>query len=343
MRCSCDIPPTHDVLKKAMNTKVLQYRWNIRDRSQVKLACKAPLLPRVCNGRRKQPSVVQQQVTVAGSERQSISDRVSQQKVFLCSKRMIKTEPLYLESSNRFVNTVSDKIHFTQDWRLESLLLLGGLLLSSFLYCTQDCDAMPLFDESRSKIRAETVFIADQSGRQRALTIEQRMALEQMQSRPVGRTKSTRAGDRNRQVNDDVNSVERAVAIMKSAELAREEEDWASARDLYSQVITGYPDFALSERARIARALLEYQLGHVDVCIVELEDEEVAFRGSAEVHAALASVLYAERPERIALAEQQWDIATEFDTRYQDIDWVKQERKWPPKMLQALEAFLHLR
>jgi hypothetical protein len=112
---------------------------------------------------------------------------------------------------------------------------------------------------------------------------------------------------------------------------------------LYSQVISGYPDFALSERARIARALLEYQLGHVDLCIVELEDEEVAFRGSAEVHAALASVLYAERPGRIALAEQQWDIATEFDTRYQDINWVRQERKWPPKMLQALEAFLNLR
>jgi hypothetical protein len=31
-----------------------------------------------------------------------------------------------------------------------------------------------------------------------------------------------------------------------------------------------------------------------------------------------------------------------MDNRYQDLDWVKNIRRWPPKMILALDKFLNL-
>ncbi len=84
------------------------------------------------------------------------------------------------------------------------------------------------------------------------------------------------------------------------------------------------------------------QVGQVSNAILELEDEEVAFRGSAEVHAALAAMLYAERPQQRLRAEQQWDVAAEFDSRYSDSAWVAGQKHWPPRLVAALERFLQL-
>lgn len=84
------------------------------------------------------------------------------------------------------------------------------------------------------------------------------------------------------------------------------------------------------------------QTGNTSRSILELEDEEVALRGYAEVHAALAAVLYAERPGQRLRAEQQWDVATEFDTRYNNVQWVATAKHWPPSMLKALQRFLEL-
>lgn len=85
-----------------------------------------------------------------------------------------------------------------------------------------------------------------------------------------------------------------------------------------------------------------YQVGQTGESILELEDEEVGFKGSAEVHAALAAVLYTERPSQRLRAEQQWDVAVEFDSRYVDTTWVRSEKHWPPRLVAALERFLLL-
>lgn len=61
-----------------------------------------------------------------------------------------------------------------------------------------------------------------------------------------------------------------------------------------------------------------------------------------QVHAALAAVLYAERPAERQLAEEQWELATEFDKRYGNIDWVVKEKHWGPRLTGALDRFLHL-
>ena len=50
----------------------------------------------------------------------------------------------------------------------------------------------------------------------------------------------------------------------------------------------------------------------------------------------------AERPAQRLRAEQQWDIATEFDQRYQDLAWVGANKHWPPKLMAALQRFLAL-
>lgn len=68
----------------------------------------------------------------------------------------------------------------------------------------------------------------------------------------------------------------------------------------------------------------------------------MALRGSAEVHAALAVILHAERPRQVGRAEQQWTIATEFDSRFSDLEWVAKERHWPPRLMAALQRFLTL-
>ena len=44
-----------------------------------------------------------------------------------------------------------------------------------------------------------------------------------------------------------------------------------------------FPDLAITEYARIHRAILQYQIGNPSRAILELEDEEVYLRGFAEV------------------------------------------------------------
>ena len=155
----------------------------------------------------------------------------------------------------------------------------------------------------------------------------------------------------------------------------------------YDEIVHRFPDLAITEYARIHRAIFLYQTGNASRAILELEDEEVNMRGLAEaglhprllqkqlfvdyaaymmfvplgaadtifpwagrsllimrmqVHAALACILHAERPREVWRAESQWEIASEFDTRFGDVQWVQAEKHWPPRLLAALQSFLNL-
>jgi hypothetical protein len=85
-----------------------------------------------------------------------------------------------------------------------------------------------------------------------------------------------------------------------------------------------------------------YQLGDASHALIALEEQELAMRGYPEAHAALAAVLYVERPAQRLRAEQQFDIATSFDARYADAAWVSGTRHWPPTLTDALGRFLAL-
>lgn len=103
-----------------------------------------------------------------------------------------------------------------------------------------------------------------------------------------------------------------------------------------------YPDFAITDYARLDRALLLFQNGNRSRAILELEDLEFTEKGSAELSAAVAAALYSERPQLLSRAESEWRIVEAFDRRYYDLDWVRSQKHWPPAMVDALGRFLRL-
>eukprot|EP00879_Flechtneria_rotunda_P009632 GHRR01010079.1.p1 GENE.GHRR01010079.1~~GHRR01010079.1.p1 ORF type:complete len:318 (+),score=120.05 GHRR01010079.1:114-1067(+) len=133
-----------------------------------------------------------------------------------------------------------------------------------------------------------------------------------------------------------------ALQQLTAAQQATTAGDYQAALRVYSSIVHQHPDLALAEYARVGRAFMLYQTGQVDEALIALEDQELSMRGYPEVHAALAAVLYAERPPQRLRAEQQFDIAVEFDAHYQDAQWVAHNRHWPPALLQALQKFLLL-
>ena len=114
------------------------------------------------------------------------------------------------------------------------------------------------------------------------------------------------------------------------------------ALELTTCIVDDFPDLAITNYARIRRALLLHQTGQTREAILELEGLESSLRGSAEVHTALAAVLYADDHSKLPRAETQFDLGADFDRRYEDPNWVAREKHWPPKMLEALQRFLKL-
>lgn len=55
------------------------------------------------------------------------------------------------------------------------------------------------------------------------------------------------------------------------------------ALSCYDEIVHRFPDLAITEYARIHRAIFLYQTGNASRAILELEDEEVNLRGFAEV------------------------------------------------------------
>lgn len=99
---------------------------------------------------------------------------------------------------------------------------------------------------------------------------------------------------------------------------------------------------ACDAHCALANCLYCLQEGSTSQALTELNELELDLRGNPETHAALAAVLYAERPAQRWRAEQQWDIAVAFDNRYADPAWVRDNKHWPPKLINALERFLSL-
>jgi len=133
-----------------------------------------------------------------------------------------------------------------------------------------------------------------------------------------------------------------ALARLRAAEAAVDAGDYAAAERHYRAVVREHGDLALSEYARFGAALLAYERGDATSAIAGLQDSCQALRGRAEAHAALAAVLYAERPAQLSRAELEFEVASEFDSRFGDAAWVARERHWPPKAVGALRRFLSL-
>lgn len=137
-------------------------------------------------------------------------------------------------------------------------------------------------------------------------------------------------------------SVARIMQWTKEAEQFSEDLNFTEALKLYDRIVKSFPDFAITEYARLHRAFCYYELNDTNRCLLELNDLEVSLRGYPEVHASLAVVLYSERLLQRSRSEEQWDLALEFDKRFSNREWVLQQKKWGPKMMKALDRFLEL-
>ena len=59
-----------------------------------------------------------------------------------------------------------------------------------------------------------------------------------------------------------------------------------------------------------------------------------------DVRASLTAALWVKGEK--GEAESNWVAAYGLDQRYKDIDWVKNVRRWPDRMVAALDKFLKL-
>lgn len=113
--------------------------------------------------------------------------------------------------------------------------------------------------------------------------------------------------------------------------------NWEQAIADYQRAADLDPAFAL---ARVNYGLALYQVGETQQAIRTLRAVVRKYPGFADARAALTAGLWATQKQ--GEAESQWVAVVGLDQRYQDIDWIRTIRRWPPKMADALEQFLTL-
>jgi tetratricopeptide (TPR) repeat protein len=113
--------------------------------------------------------------------------------------------------------------------------------------------------------------------------------------------------------------------------------DWPQALADFQKSMELAPNFAF---ARANAALARYELGQTQQAIKEMRDLVRKYPMFPDMRAALTAALWAEG--RQGEAESNWVAAVGMDGRYQNLDWVKTTRRWPPQMVAALDQFLHL-
>ena len=113
--------------------------------------------------------------------------------------------------------------------------------------------------------------------------------------------------------------------------------EWAAAIADYKTAIELAPNFAT---ARANQSLALYQLGKTQTAIRTLRNLVRKYPRYPDTRAALTAALWVEGKQ--GEAESQWVSVLGLDSRYKDIEWVRDIRRWPPAMVAALNKFLQL-
>jgi len=132
-----------------------------------------------------------------------------------------------------------------------------------------------------------------------------------------------------------------AVGLLELGRELQARGEFPEALASFTRVVAEYADLALSEYARVGRALVLYEIGDRDQSIAEMEDVSIALKGYPEIHAALAAALYADKHAAL-LAENQFAIATLLDPHYTDLAYVRDTKHWPPSLVDSLHDFITL-
>ncbi|KAK7399379.1 hypothetical protein VNO78_10561 [Psophocarpus tetragonolobus] len=135
--------------------------------------------------------------------------------------------------------------------------------------------------------------------------------------------------------------VSQAVQLLEKGRELQAQGDFSAALHYFSQVVESYKDLALSEYARVGRALALYEVGDREEAIAEMEDVSISLKGYPEIHAALAAALYEDKHAAL-LAENQFAIATLLDPHFTDLSYVRDTKHWPPSLISSLQHFITL-
>jgi tetratricopeptide (TPR) repeat protein len=112
---------------------------------------------------------------------------------------------------------------------------------------------------------------------------------------------------------------------------------WEEAIADYQKALELRPSLAI---ARVNTALARYQIGDVEQSLKDFRNLTRKYPLFADVRAGFTALLWETGNQ--GEAESNWVAAVGIDSRYQDLDWVANIRRWPPKMVIALEKFLKL-
>ncbi|MEC4985398.1 MAG: tetratricopeptide repeat protein [Oscillatoria sp. PMC 1068.18] len=115
------------------------------------------------------------------------------------------------------------------------------------------------------------------------------------------------------------------------------QENWEEAIVDYQKAADLDPNFAFA-RANYALAL--YQTGKLKEAEQTIRNLVRKYPMFPDMRAALTAILWEQGQQ--GEAESNWVAAVGIDNRYQDLNWVKNNRRWPPLMVTALEKFLKI-
>ncbi|MGD1921362.1 MAG: tetratricopeptide repeat protein, partial [Pleurocapsa sp.] len=127
------------------------------------------------------------------------------------------------------------------------------------------------------------------------------------------------------------------VALNNRGNAKAGQENWQDALVDYQKAADLAPNFPL---ARGNASLIIYQIGDRPEAIRNMRNLVRKYPMYSDMRAALAAALWVEGQQ--GEAESNWVAAVGLDNRYQDLEWIRNIRRWPPKMVCSLEKFLNL-
>ena len=127
------------------------------------------------------------------------------------------------------------------------------------------------------------------------------------------------------------------VALNNRGNAKAGQENWQEALIDYQKAADIAPNFPM---ARGNASLIIYQIGDRSEAIRNMRNLVRKYPMYSDMRAALAAALWVEGMQ--GEAESNWVAAVGLDNRYQDLKWIEDIRRWPPKMIGALEKFLNL-
>lgn len=116
---------------------------------------------------------------------------------------------------------------------------------------------------------------------------------------------------------------------------------WEEALRDFSRASKLQPGFLAP---KIGRALVQYQLGQAseaEAFFEDLLDDYPSFPDGLAAYAVMSFRSDSPLNSDVNLqAQLKWQSALEIDGRYSDVEWVRDIRRWPPKLVDKLNLFL---